>query len=83
MTQISVVVVPKPDIALLVHFYISYGILFVSLDAPLHTLTVPGVVLKSLVNNSTITLFYEGISTPPLVDLFLSRGVLTPSYSSS
>ena len=39
MKRISMVVVPgpKPGIALLVHFYISYGILCTSLDASLHT----------------------------------------------
>lgn len=84
MKQISMVVVPgpKPGIALLVHFYILLQNFICKFGCISSPTVKESTVLKSPANNSTIMLFYEVISTAPLVGLFLSHGVLTPSYSS-
>jgi len=85
MKQISMVVMlgPKPGIAFvgaLLYFLRNFMCKFGCISSYPYG---KGVVLKPPANNSTITLFYEGISIPPLADLFLSHGVLTPSHSSS
>ena len=84
MKQISMVVVPgpKPGIALLVHFYILLQN-FICKFGCISSYAYGKGVDRPQQNNSTIMLCYEVISTPPLVGLFLSHGVLTPSYSSS